>query len=228
MMKMIKEIELLYVSSRYNTNAFAVEEFNKQNTIVLHVKSIEEFFEYLEINNFKIVYYLYKYYDINEYLIPYNLYTEESLVFKKAVRKHNEKVKRCDFSKAYNLILGTVHEGILVYVEIEDDWMSSSLANAENAIEKINKEVYGKSKRIKEHVTEPDKEELMKIMFADPEFQDCHNQALRYWYLKELLETKEMRKYKRLFGPHFGTETKGKAKAFLDKAWMLYNDINNS
>jgi hypothetical protein len=67
---------------------------------------------------------------------------------------------------------------------------------------------------------------LREIIFNDPGFKFCKNQELRFWYLAELLEKENMKKYDYLIQPP-GIPLMGKIKMFMDRTWVLFKKRKN-
>jgi hypothetical protein len=97
---------------------------------------------------------------------------------------------------------------------------------AEEIIEVFESKYYREVKKInasKKDQQKGDEIQLREIIFNDPEFQYCKNQELRYWYLVELLEKEDMRKYEYMVQPP-GIPHMGKIKMFMDKTWILFKE----
>jgi hypothetical protein len=228
-MRIIKENKLIEKINSYNLSFCEVKSFNLSNSIHLKLSDVEAFLKFVKDNDFKVIYYLYKYYKSEDYFIPFDWYSEETKDFKIDVEKHNAQVKEINFNLPKSLSLFTLHHGVFSGVEFADFWMENNekLSVADDAIETIENKFYGEEDKFKKTNREDrkrDEKELREIIINDPEFKYCKNQDIRYWYLADLLEAKEMNKYKYLFKPHFGIAQSGKAKVFMDKTWMIYNE----
>ncbi|TYS17517.1 hypothetical protein FZC78_06465 [Rossellomorea vietnamensis] len=215
---------------------------NKCNLIPLEVKSIKttnqielninenEFLEFAKNAAFTYVYYYLTYYNQNDYIIPKGWYSEYSEEFKAAVAQHNRLLESFDFDAPRSLTLFIVQNGTYIGIIQENLWIDEQgISKAEDTIEEIEREFYSEVKKINDFQKEQQKEdenELRQSIFQDPEFRFCKNQERRYWYLVELLEEPEMKKYKYLVEP-YGAPHIGKIKLFMDKTWMLYKERQN-
>ncbi|MFP3441592.1 hypothetical protein R0K18_28070, partial [Pantoea sp. SIMBA_133] len=86
---------------------------------------------------------------------------------------------------------------------------------SEEMLEDFDNKFYGEGEKanISKQKRKEDEKELREIIFNDPDFKYCKNQDLRYWYLVDLLEEEEMKKYQYIVKP-YGISNTGKIKVF--------------
>lgn len=213
--------------SNYNIIPLEVSALKISNQLYLNIDNIEDFLKYASDSNFKYVYYHYTYYSSEEYIIPTDWYSEYSTEFKTEVRAHNQHIKSLDFSSPKSLTLFILQNGTFVGVELNNPWIENQrIHTAEDTIEFMENKFYREVTKISANKKEQQKEDetqLREIIFKDPEFKICKNQELRYWYLVELLEKDNMKKYDYLIQPP-GIPHMGKIKMFMDKVWILYKE----
>ena len=213
--------------SNYNVIPLEVSALKISNQLFLDIDDIENFLKYASDSNAEYVYYLYSYYNSKEYIIPRDWYSEYSKEFKTEVQVHNQYIKSLDFSSPEKLILFILQSGTFVGIELNNPWIENQgIHRAEDMIEfienKFNREVEEVNISKKEQQKE-DENQLREIIFNDPDFKFCKNQELRYWYLAELLENEDMKKYNYLIQPP-GIPHMGKIKMFMDKTWGLFKE----
>lgn len=228
-MPIIKKQEFLDKIKNYNLIPLEVHTLNISNQIHLNIDKIEDFLKFAMDLNSGYLYYYYTYYHSGEYIISLDWYNEYSKEFKTEIHKYNQHIESLDFSSPKSLTLFVLQNGTYVGVVLENPWIDNQdISVAEEAIEVIEKRFYREVKKIRTDKKDQQKEEeneLREIIFNDPEFKLCKNQALRYWYLIELLEKENMMKYDYLVQP-YGYYKEGKVKWFMDVTWDLYKDRN--
>lgn len=213
--------------SNCNLIPLEVSDFEISNQLYLNIDKIEDFLKYASDSNSKHVYYHYTYYDSEEYMIATDWFSEYSKEFKTEVRAHNQHIKSLDFGSPNSLTLFILQNGTFVGVEIDNPWLQNQgIMDAEETIEIIENKFRRELKKVddaKKEQYKEDENELREIIFNDPEFKLCKNQALRYRYLIELLEKENMMKFDYLFQP-YGYYKDGKVKWFMDVTWELYKE----
>jgi 16S rRNA G966 N2-methylase RsmD len=228
-MAIIKKQKLIEKINDYNLIPLEVNALNISNQIHLNIDKIEDFLKFASDWNSGYLYYYYTYYHSGEYIIPLDWYSEYSKEFKIEVRQYNQHIKSLDFASPKSLTLFVLQNGTYVGVVLENPWMDNQgISVAEEAIEVIENKFYREVKKIsanKKVQQKEDENELREIIFNDPEFKLCKNQALRYRYLIELLEKENMMKYDYLVQP-YGYYKDGKVKWFMDVTWELYKERN--
>ncbi|MEH7110729.1 hypothetical protein [Bacillus sp. JJ1764] len=206
-----------------------VSDFDISNRLYLNIDKIDDFLKYASDSNSKYVYYHYTYYNSEEYIIPTDWYSEYSKEFKTEVRAHNQRIKSLDFDSPKSLTLFILQNGTFVGVEIDNTWLQNQgIMIADVTIDIIENQFYREVKKFdvaKKEQYKEDENELREIIFNDPEFKFCKNQELRYWYLVELLEKEDMKKYDYMLQSP-GIPHMGKIKMFMDKTWELYKERN--
>ncbi|MBV7508977.1 hypothetical protein KW850_27625 [Bacillus sp. sid0103] len=226
-MAIIKKQQLIEKINDYNLLPLEVSVLKISNQIHLKLDEIEEFLKFASDSNLKYVYYFYTYYHSGEYIIPSDWYSEYSKEFKAVVRQHNQQIKSLDFDSPQRLTLFILQNGTFVGVELNNFWIENQgISVAEEIIEVFENKFYREVKKIsanKKVQQKDDENELREIIFNDPEFKLCKNQALRYRYLIELLEKENMMKYDYLVQP-YGYHKDGKVKWFMDKTWELFKE----
>lgn len=212
-----------------NFNLFPLEVsvLNITNKVYLEIDNIDEFLKFASVSKFEFVYYYYTYYKCEEYIIPIDWYSEHSKEFKTKAHQHNRLIESLDFASPKSLTLFILQNGTFVGVKLYNPWIENQdVKLAEETIEEIENEFYLEVKKItsSNKVQRKDDEKTLRgIIFNDPEFAYCKNQELRYWYLVELLEKEDMKKYEYLVKP-YGAPQIGKVKMFMDKTWILYKE----
>lgn len=213
--------------SNYNLIPLEVSALNISNQIFLEIDEIEEFLKFASDSNCEHVYYHYTYYNSEEYIIPLDWYDEQTNKFQNTVKKHNQLIESLDFGYPNSLSLFILQNGTFVGIKLHDPWIEEKgIESAEDTIETIENEFYREVEALRESKKDKQKDDenkLRGIIFNDPEFGYCKNQHLRYYYLVELLEKENMKKYEYLVQP-YGAPHVGKIKMFMDKTWMLYKE----
>ncbi|MCM3323284.1 hypothetical protein [Cytobacillus kochii] len=211
----------------YNLIPMGVSSLNISNQIHLNIDKVEDFLKFVSSSAFEYVYYYYTYYNIEKYIIPIDWYCEYSKEFKAVVNQHNQHIESLDFNSPKSLTLFTLQGGTLVGIQLDNHWIENQeIYIAEETIEIIEAQFNREVKKISDYKKDQykdDEHKLRNIIFNDPEFQYCKNQDLRYWYLIELLEEENMKKYKYLVQP-YGIAVSGKVKMFMDKTWILFKE----
>jgi hypothetical protein len=228
-MSIMKSQHLKKKISNYNLIPLEVSFLNISNQIHLNLDVIEDFLKFASDTDCKYIYYYYTYYNIANYIIPADSYNEYSGEFKTEVRKHNQHIKTLNFDSPKRLTLFVLQNGTYVGVVLDNPWIDNQdISVAEEAVELIENKFYREIKKndvAKRKQYKEDENKLREIIFDDPEFKLCKNQALRYWYLVELLEKENMMKYDYLVQP-YGYHKDGKVKWFMDVTWELYKKRN--
>ncbi|GGD02293.1 hypothetical protein [Pontibacillus salipaludis] len=226
-MSIIENRHLKKIISNYNITPLEVSALEISNQLFLNLDKIEDFLIYASDLNSKYCYYHYSYYIFDDYTIPKEWYSEYSKEFRTEVLLHNQYIKSLDFSSPKNLKLFILQNGTFVGIELTNPWIEEQgILPAEEAIDFIEKKFCCEVKEIKKNKKEQQKEDedqLREIIFNDPDFRQCKNQELRYWYLVELLEKEDMKKYSYLIQPP-GIPHMGKIKMFMDKTWGLFKE----
>jgi 16S rRNA G966 N2-methylase RsmD len=228
-MEIIKKQKLIEKINDYNLIPLEVDALNISNQIHLNLDKIEDFLKLASVWNSGYLYYYHTYYHSEAYIVPLDWYSEYSKEFKAEVRQYNQHIESLDFASPKSLTLFVLQNGTYVGVVLENPWMDNQgISVAEEAIEVIENKFYREIKKIsanKKIQQKEDENELREIIFNDPEFKLCKNQALRYWYLVELLKKDNMQKYDYLVQP-YGYYKEGKVKWFMDVTWELYKERN--
>lgn len=228
-MSIIKKQTLIEKIKSYNLIPLEVYALNISNQIHLNLDKIEDFLKFTRESNNCYLYYYYTFYNSGEYIIPLDWYSEYSKEIKTEIHQYNQYIESLDFSLPKSLTLFVLQNGTYVGVVLENLWIDDQdISIAEQAIEVIENRFHHEVKKISANKKVKQKEEeneLREIIFNDPEFKLCKNQALRYWYLIELLEKENMMKYDYLVQP-YGYYKDGKVKWFMDITWDLYKDRN--
>ncbi|MFD3447130.1 hypothetical protein ACFDTO_21265 [Microbacteriaceae bacterium 4G12] len=200
---------------------------NISDQIHLNLDVIEDFLKFASDSNSKYVYYYYTYYSFENYIIPTDWYNEYSIEFKTEIRKHNQHIKTLNFDLPKSLSLFILQNGTFVGMKLHNPWIENQgLHAAEETIELIENKFNREVKKISAHKKEQQKEDetkLREIILNDPDFTYCKNLELRYWYLIELLEKENMKKYEYLVQP-YGAPHIGKIKMFMDKTWIVFKE----
>jgi hypothetical protein len=226
-MGIIKKQQLIEKINDYNLIPLEVRVMKLTDQVHLKIDEIDQFLKFASESNFKYVYYSYTYYNSGEYIIPSDWYSEYSKEFKAVVRQHNQQIKSFDFDSPQKLTLFILQNGTFVGIELNNFWIENQgISVSEEVIEVFENKFHREVKKISANKKEQQKEDetqLREIIFNDPEFNFCKNQELRYWYLADLLEKENMKKYDYLVQPP-GIPHMGKIKMFMDKTWMLYKE----
>ncbi|GGM39353.1 hypothetical protein GCM10011351_26900 [Paraliobacillus quinghaiensis] len=226
-MSIMKSQYLKKEITNYNVIPLEVSAMKISNQLYLNIDEIEDFLKYANDSNSNYVYYQYSYYNFEEYIIPKDWYSEYSKEFRTEIRVHNQHIESLDFGSPKSLTLFILQNGTFVGVEIKNHWIENQgIHLAEDTIEFIENKFYCEVKEIivnKKGQQKKDENQLREIIFIDPEFKLCKNQELRYWYLVELLEKENMKKYDYLVQPP-GIPHRGKVKMFMDKTWELFKE----
>ncbi|RCW74988.1 hypothetical protein [Saliterribacillus persicus] len=213
--------------SGYNLIPLEVSHLKISNQIHLSINNIEDFLRFASDSLYDYVYFYYTYYDSEYYKIPFDWYSDYPRDFITKISKHNRSIESLDFSTPKSLTLFILQNGMYVGIVFENRWIENDeIEDAEEAIEMLENTFYDELKEIKnskEDLKKDDENELREIIINDPEFRYCKNQELRYWYLVEMLEKEDMKKYEYLVQPP-GIPHNGKIKMFMDKTWILYKE----
>ncbi|MCM3725089.1 hypothetical protein M3226_05175 [Neobacillus cucumis] len=226
-MSIMKNDHLKKKIINYNIIPLEVSSLSISDKIHLNIDAIEDFLKFASDTDCKYVYYYYTYYNLENYIIPADYYNEYSGDFKTEVRKHNQHIKTLNFDSPKSLTLFVLQNGTYVGVVLDDPWIDNQgISVAVEAIEEIEHKFYREVKKISDNKKVQQKEnenELREIIFNDPEFKLCKNQALRYSYLIELLQKEDMMKYDYLVQP-YGYHKDGNVKWFMDITWELFKE----
>ncbi len=225
-MAIIKKEQLIEKCSKYNLIPLEVGLLKISNQIHLKLDNTETYLKFASDSNFKYVYYNYTYYDADNYIIPDDWYSEQSKEYITVIRQHNQQVKSLDFDSPKKLTLFVLEYGTFIGIELNNFWIENQgIDVSEEMIETFDNKFYRKGKKANtsKEKRKKDEKELREIIFNDSEFKYCKNQDLRYWYLVELLEEEDMKKYKYLVEP-YGISISGKIKVFMDKTWMFFKE----
>jgi hypothetical protein len=213
--------------SNYNIIALEVSTLKISNQLYLNIDKIEDFLKFVSDSNVMYVYYHYTYYNCSDYIIPQDRYSEYSKEFKTEVRTHNQHINSLDFGSPKSLTLFILQNGTLVGMELNNPWIDNQgIYTAEDTIEYMENKFFREVTKIstnKKVQQKEDETQLREIIFKDTDFKFCKNQELRYWYLVELLEKENMKKYDYLVQPP-GVPHMGKVKMFMDKTWILFKE----
>lgn len=226
-MSIMKSQYLKTEINNHNLIPLEVIALKVSNQLYLNIEKIEDFLKYASDSNFECVYYHYTYYNPEEYIIPTDWCSEYSKEFRTEVCVHNQLIESLDFGSPKSLIIFILQNGTVVGMKLKNPWLENQgIHSAEEAIEfvehKFNREVKETIVTKKEQQKE-DENHLREIIFNDSDFKLCKNQELRYWYLVELMEKEDMKKYDYLVQPP-GIPHMGKIKMFMDKAWILFKE----
>lgn len=224
-MLVINSVQLKEKIIENNLIPLEVSTLEISNQIYLNINNIDDFLKFVSRTASDYVYFYYTYYKSDEYIIPKDWYSEYSKEFKDEVKKHNGHIKSLDFTLPKGLTLFILQNGTFVGIKLQNPWLEG-FSNAEETIEVIENMFFRETEEIhalQQDQQKKDEHELRDLIFIDPEFRLCKNQELRYWYLIELLNKEDMRRYEYLVQP-FGIPHNGKIKLFMDKTWMLYKE----
>jgi hypothetical protein len=226
-MSIMKGEDLKKKISNYNIIPLEVSTLKISNQLYLNIDKIEDFLKIAVDYNVMYVYYHYTYYNCSDYIIPQDSYSEYSKEFKTEIHTHNQHINSLDFGLPKSLTLFILQNGTFVGVELNNPWVADQdIYTAEDTIEYMENKFFREVTKISTNKKVQQKEDeiqLREIIFKDPDFKFCKNQELRYWYLVELLERENMKKYDYLVQPP-GVPHMGKIKMFMDKTWILFKD----
>ncbi|MFB5197607.1 hypothetical protein ACE198_22310 [Neobacillus sp. KR4-4] len=226
-MSIMKSEHLKKKISNYNLIPLEISSLSISDKIHLNIDVIEDFLKFASDTECKYVYYYYTYYNFENYIIPADYYNEYSGDFKAEVRKYNQNIKKLNFDSPMSLTLFVLQNGTYVGIKLHDLWIENQgISVADVAIEEIEHKFYREIKKIsadKKVQRKEDVNELREIIFNDPEFKLCKNQALSYGYLLELLQKEDMMKYDYLVQP-YGYYKDGNVKWFMDVTWELFRE----
>jgi hypothetical protein len=232
-MAIIKREKLIEKTNLNKLIPLEVKVLKVENQIYLDIEEIEEFLKFARDSNFVYVYYYYTYYNLESYLIPIDSYSDEyEKKLKTEVRRYNKQLESLDFRTPKSVTLFVLNSSTLVGIELNDPWIDKKgFSKVEYAVEEIENEFNFEVKRaktIRNANQKEDENQLREIIFNDTEFIiHSKNQDLRYWFLVELLEREEMKKFRYLVHP-YGIPVNGKVKAFMDITNILYKEWKKS
>lgn len=205
--------------SDYGFIPVEVAAMNKTEKIYLW-SDLEAFLDLARTFEQKHVFFEYYFYDKDDYIIPESRYKDSHQEYQKKVQERNDLVDQINFDFPSRLTVFIIKDSTLIGVLFDNNWLDkNNILTAEEALEDIDFNFRPQNKTKKEE----DEREMREIIFNDPEFMFCKNQDLRFQYLRNFIEKAEHEKFLYLVMPS-GSPRSGKAKMFLDKTWLLYQD----
>lgn len=229
---MIDEKELIDKMEKEKINCFCVtspKELDRDHMIYLENNDIDEFINFVKLNNINSVFY--KYYTFN----PEYFYINEELaedidddvinLLKNDIEKWNRKIDKVNFDIPVELVIFCMYESHYITINYHNEFWDNQMSAKEKLVELLE----GNAKKVKdirekmESEKEELKEKLKEYILNDDEFKICTNKNLRKNYMYKLYKRKDIEKFKNLFwqqGGYFrGTDA---AINFIELVWRTY------
>jgi len=235
---MISENELVNILKDNGITPLKCIYESKERTVVLDDKDINTLISYAKDNNIQYIFYEYRCLEKEDYIIDKDYimtkfpdsFNEFYKIASNDISKHNKNVNAIDFEQPYLMEAFCIHQGSYVLTSQHVTWIEN-LLDAENVVRelrlKYNKqldELRLKTEMEEEKCKELLKEELKNKILLDEDFSRCTNQKIRRYYIEDLLNKTENKKYMEPFKT-IGDFYIGRAVAFVEDLWTL---IKNS
>lgn len=205
-MKTVEEVEKLF--SDVSLLAYQVETKGSLKNgcqLMLAGKDIPDLITFAKRRNIDTVFYHFIYFDPDQMCIDDDvldtLKMKSELIesFQPTIEKYNAEIEELDFSKPAGLIVYCIYQGVFIYIQEDDDWLSALgyddahiaamklfTKDADRIVEQVKKLAEKRQER---------RDECHQIIIDDPKFHICTNATMRRNYANVFFNKNSNRKY---------------------------------